>query len=112
MLFVALVLPAVVYGIRMAGDAGRMSERKITAVQLGESKLSELAATDEWRRGQTFGNFPEPWEDYEWKLVSEGWTEAGVTELRMEVTYTVRQRQQIIQLTTLVPEVEETEEAE
>jgi len=112
MLFVALVLPAAVYGIRMAGDAGAVSQRKITAVQLGESKLSELAATDEWRRGQNFGAFPEPWSDYQWKVVSEGWTEAGVTELRMEVTYLVRQRQQTLFLTTLVSEVEETEASE
>ena len=112
MLFVALVLPAAVYGIRLAGDAGTVSERKITAVQLGESKLSELAVTDEWRRGQDSGTFPEPWEDYEWRLVNEGWTEAGVTELRMEVTFTVRQRELQVRLTTLVPEVEETEAAE
>ena len=112
MLFVALVLPAAVYGIRMAGDAGTASERKITAVQLGESKLSELAVTDEWRRGQNYGTFPEPWEAYSWKLTNEGWTEAGITELRMEVTYTVRQRQQVIYLTTLVPEQEEAEATE
>ncbi len=109
MLFVALVLPAAIHGIRLAGDAGSISQRRITATQLGESRLSELAATDEWRRGQNSGTFPEPWEDYEWSVVSEGWTEAGVTELRMEVSFTIRQRRQTIQLTTLVPETEETE---
>ncbi len=112
MLFVAIVLPAAVYGIRMAGDAGTVSKRKIVATQLGESKLSELAATDEWRRGGTTGTFPEPWEDYDWKIESEGWTEAGVTELRIEVTYLVRQRRQMLTLTTLVPETEESVAAE
>ena len=60
MLFVTLVLPAAVYGVRMASDAGTVALRKITATQLGEAMLSELAATDEWRNGTPSGISPSP----------------------------------------------------
>ena len=109
MLFVSLALPAAVYGVRMASDAGTVAHRKITATQLGEAMLSELAATDQWRNGSPSGDFPEPWEDYEWKLTTEGWNEAGMTELLLEVKFIVRQREIYIYLTTLAPETDETE---
>lgn len=108
MLFVTLVLPAAVYGVRMASDAGTVAHRKITATQLGEAMLSELAATDEWRNGTPSGKFPEPWEDYEWQVTSEAWNEAGMTELLMEVKFIVRRREIYVYMTTLVPETQET----
>lgn len=108
MLFVTIVLPAAVYGVRMASDAGTVAHRKITATQLGEAMLSELAATDEWRNGTPSGNFPEPWENYEWSVTNEAWNEAGMTELVMEVKFIVRQREIYVYLTTLVPETQET----
>ena len=43
-------------------------------------------------------------------MTSEGWNEAGMTELLMEVKFIVRQREIYVYLTTLVPETEETEE--
>jgi hypothetical protein len=109
MLFVTLVLPAAVYGVRMASDAGTVALRKITAAQLGEAMLSDLAVTDEWRNGTPSGSFPEPWENYDWTVTSEGWSEAGMTELLMEVKFIVRQREIYVYLTTLVPETAETE---
>jgi hypothetical protein len=109
MLFVTLVLPPAVYGVRMASDAGTVAHRKITATQLGEAMLSELAATDEWRNGTPSGNFPEPWDKYEWRMTSEAWNEAGVTELLLEVKFIVRQREIYVYMTTLVPETDETE---
>ena len=109
MLFVSLVLPVAVYGIRMASDAGTVAQRKITASQLGEAMLSELAATDQWRNGTPSGNFPEPWDAYEWNLSSEAWHEVGMTELLLEVKFIVRQREIYVYLTTLVPETDPTE---
>ena len=109
MLFVTLVLPPAVYGVRMASDAGTVAHRKITATQLGEAMLSELAATDEWRNGTPSGNFPEPWDKNERRMTSEAWNEAGVTELLLEVKFIVRQREIYVYMTTLVPETDETE---
>lgn len=104
MLFIAIVIPAAIKGIRLAAEAGTLAERKSTALQLGESLLQEMIVTEEWRSSTGGGTFEEPWENYEWRIETGTWTEPGLQMLTLYVTFPIRQQPFEISMTTLVPE--------
>src|SRR6478735_6417980 len=45
LLFMAIVIPVAVQGLRIASRAGSLSERKAIAARLADSKLNELVVT-------------------------------------------------------------------
>jgi len=109
MFFMALVIPVAMQAITISSDAGSMAKRKSVAVQLGDALLQELAITDTWRTGNQSGQFEQPYEEYSWQIRNEPWHQQGLTQLSLEVEYLVRERPQIVVLTTLVPDEEATE---
>lgn len=109
MLFLGLVIPVAMQAVRIASDAGTMASRRSIATRLGDARLTELAITDEWRTGTQAGQFDQPYQDYRWEIRSENWTELGMMQLSMVVTFKVRQRDAQVILTTLVPETQTTD---
>lgn len=103
LLFMALVVPVVVQGLRVASDAGTLAARKDTATRLGDALLNELAVTEEWRNGSQSGTFPGPNESYEWVVESSTW-QSGVVQLDLLVTFPFRNGTHEVLLSTLVPE--------
>ena len=106
MLFLGLVIPVALQAVRIASDAGTMASRRTTATRLGDALLTELAITDEWRSGTQAGQFDQPYQDYRWEIRSENWTELGMSQLSMVVTFKVRGVDARVVLTTLVPETQ------
>lgn len=108
MLFLGLVIPTALQAIRISSDAGTMASRRAVATRLGDALLTELAITDQWRGGTQSGQFDPPYQDYRWEIRSENWTEQGMLQLSLAVTFRVRERAAQVLLSTLVPETQST----
>lgn len=109
MAFIGLVIPVAMQAITISSRAGTFASRKATAVQLGDALLQELAITDQWRSGSQSGQFEAPYADFGWQIQSENWDQQGMTQLSLQVEFLVQDQRYNVVLTTLVPEVEETE---
>ncbi len=110
MLFMAIVIPVVVQALLLANRAGITADRQRTAGRLASMKLTELALTDDWRDGETEGDFGEDWPQYSWSVEDGGWEEDTMRVLSIEVRFNVQGRQRSVKLATLVLDAEAIEE--
>jgi prepilin-type N-terminal cleavage/methylation domain-containing protein len=98
-----IVLPAAMQGISMCTAATVAARHRSEAAALGEAKLTELIATGDWQYGATGGDFGEDWPDYHWTSASGNWpSDTSLTQLELHVTWTSRQQDYDVVLTTLM----------
>src|SRR5260221_7474921 len=94
MLFMAIVIPVALQGLRIASRAGAVAGRKGVAVQLAESKLNELIVTGQWHNSGQGGACGAQWPGYQWTAKNESWGgDTSLNTLRLmtvEVTYPVQ----------------------
>src|SRR5277367_6233378 len=94
MLFMAIVIPVALQGLRIASRAGAVAARKGVAVQLAESKLNELIVTGQWHNSGQGGACGPQWPGYQWTVKNETWTgDTTLNNLRLitvEVAYPVQ----------------------
>jgi type II secretion system protein I len=103
LLFMAIVIPVAVQGLRIASRAGTMSERKAVAARLADSKLNELIVTGQWQSSAQKGTIQEGWQSYSWTLQSEPWAEDGAMRLvTVHVTVPVQGQDYDVAVSTLV----------
>ena len=110
LVLVAIVLPAAMRGISLALAIGSDTARRTEAIQLAESKLSELIATGEWQQdAELSGDFTEtPSGDtlestaFTWTATAEDWLDSTVKELTVRVMWEWRTHQKEVKLTTIV----------
>ena len=103
MLFMAIVIPVAVQGLRIASRAGTVSERKAVAMRLAESKLNELVVTGEWQSTAQKGTIQEGFRSYPWQLESEPWSEDSLMRLiTVHVTVPVEGQDYDVHVSTLV----------
>ena len=98
-----IVLPAAMQGISMCTAASVAARHRSEAAALAEAKLTELITTGDWQYGATGGDFGEDWPDYHWTCASGNWpSDSSMTQLEIHVTWTSRQDDHEIVLTTLI----------
>jgi len=98
-----IVLPAAMHGISMCTAASVAARHRSEAAALGEAKLTELIATGDWQYGATGGDFGEDWPDYHWTGASGNWqSDPSMTQLEVHITWTSRQDEHEVVLTTLI----------
>jgi type II secretory pathway pseudopilin PulG len=103
MLFMAIVIPVAVQGLRIASRAGVVSERKATAMRLAESRLNELVVTGEWQSTAQKGTIQEGFRSYAWQLESAPWAEDGAMRLlTVHVSVPVEGQDYDVHVSTLV----------
>lgn len=102
MIFMAILLPVVMQGLVLANRASVTAERKRMATHLGNSMLTELIATDQWRYAGNQGSFAPDHALYEWELIQSAWDQDDMQQLTLVVRYPVQGQTRRIQLTTLV----------
>ena len=102
MLFMAIVIPVAMEGLRIASRAGAVAGRKGVAVQLADSKLNELIVTGQWRNTGQGGTFGEQWPGYRWAIKNELWSEGAMRLITVEVTYPAQNQEYSVRLSTLV----------
>lgn len=108
MLFMAIVIPVALQGLRIASRAGAVAARKGVAVQLADSKLNELIVTGQWHNSGQGGACGPQWPGYQWTVKNDVWGgDTTLNNLRLitvEVTYPVQGQNYNVQLSTVVPD--------
>ena len=103
LLFMAIVIPVAVQGLRIASRAGSVAERKAVAARLAESKLNELIVTHQWSSTASKGTIQEGLNSYPWQLQTEPWAEDGAMRLlTVHVTVPVQGQDYDVHVSTLV----------
>ena len=102
MMFMAIVVPAAVEGLRIASAAGELATRKAEAARVAERELNEIAVTSMGGLTAQAGTIQEGGHDYHWTLHSELWPQDSMQLLTMDVAYVVRDRTYSTRLSTLV----------
>ena len=101
LLFLAIVIPAAVEALHVAGLAGEVAARKGTAVRLADRILNESIVTTNWNTGTQSGTVTEGYQDFRWKLTSQNWPVDSMQLLKVEVTYPAGGRDLYVRLSTL-----------
>jgi len=103
LLFMAIVIPVAVQGLRVASRAGSVAERKAVAARLAEQKLNELLVTHQWQSATQKGTMQEGWRSYPWYMQSEPWAEDGTMRLlSVHLTVPVQGQDYDVAVSTLV----------
>jgi hypothetical protein len=107
LLFMAIVIPAAVEGVRIANLAGQVAERKGTAVRIAQNHLSELKATGQWQGGILNGTVREGVHEYRWSARVAPWNQiqrapASLRLLSVTVSFVVQGRDFDVRVATLI----------
>jgi Tfp pilus assembly protein PilV len=68
MLFLAIVIPVAVGGLRIASLAGEVAARKAVAARIAERTLNEAVVTGQIQKGALAGTVTEGNSDYRWSI--------------------------------------------
>jgi opacity protein-like surface antigen len=102
LLFMAIVIPVALEGLRIASLAGQVGERKAAAARAAERVLSELAVTGSLPVGNDSGTILEGQHEYQWTVQSVAWLEDNaLQETTVRVVYFVQGREYEVTVTTL-----------
>lgn len=101
LLFMAIVIPVALQGLRISSRAGSLAERKREAVRVAERVLNESIVTTNWNKSALSGTIQEGDREYRWSLRTESWTESAMQLLSVEVTFPVQGEDHTVKLSTL-----------
>jgi type II secretory pathway pseudopilin PulG len=111
LLFMSIVIPVAVEGLRIASLAGTVADRKSQAVHVAQRLLDESLITTNWNKSSQAGTVTEGDRQYRWSLRSEPWSQDGRLYaprlLSLDVTYTVQGRDYSVRLSTLSPSTQQ-----
>src|SRR5277367_3582040 len=79
MMFMAIVIPVAVQGLRIASLAGEVGQRKIVAARIGNKVLNELKVTGQLQNSGQSGVVNEGGLQFNWSVRSQTWTENTAT---------------------------------
>ena len=102
LVFMAIVIPAAVHGLRIAGLAGQVAERKAVAARIAERLLNEQIVTTQGSQSTQSGTLQEGPYQYRWQMRNEPWDQDALRMLSMDVTFAVQGQDYDVRLTTLL----------
>jgi hypothetical protein len=107
LLFMAIVIPTAVEGVRIANLAGQVSARKTVATRIAQNYLTELKISGQWQRGAQNGIVEEGAIEYRWTAQVEPWTQiyrstGSLRLLTIRVFFLVQGREYDVQVSTLI----------
>ena len=103
LLFMAIVIPVALQGLRIASRAGEVAERKRDAARVAERILSEMIVTTNLNNSATSGRLNEAGRDYRWSMSTESWnpTDTTIQQMSVSVTFPVQGQDYSVRLSTL-----------
>ena len=102
LLFMAIVIPVAMQGLRVSSRAGELADRKREAARVAERVLNESIVTTNWNKSASSGVVQEGDREYRWSLRNESWTQSAMQLLSVEVAFPVQGEDHTVQLSTLV----------
>src|SRR6266853_1552542 len=101
LLFMAIVIPAAVQGLRIANQAGQVAVRKTEAARVAERVLNESIVTTNWDKSGLSGTVTEGMHEFRWQLRNEPWTQQPLRLVSVQVTFAVQGQDYDVRLSTL-----------
>jgi type II secretory pathway pseudopilin PulG len=102
MLFMAIVIPVAVDGLRVANLAGQVGERKAVAARIAERVLNEWIITGQTQTANQRGTVREGVLEFAWTIRVEPWNQDTMRLATAEVTYEVQGGTYDVHLSTLL----------
>lgn len=106
MLFMAIVLPVVLRGLRTASLAGELGQRKMVAARIGNKELNELKVTGQLRNTSAGGVVQDNGVSYRWQVKNEAWTGDAISQMTLAtltVSFPAQGKTYDVTLSTLLP---------
>jgi type II secretory pathway pseudopilin PulG len=107
MMFMAIVIPVAMQGLRIASLAGEVGQRKIVAARIGNRIMNELKVTGQLQNSTQSGVVTEGGLSYNWSVRNTAWTEdttSPMTLATLTVTYPAQGKTYSVVLNTLLPQ--------
>ncbi len=107
LLLMAIVMPAALQGLRVAGMAGEVGQRKMIAARIGNKVLNELKVTGQLRNTSQSGVVQDHGLSYRWTVKNQAWTEDTLSQMTVAtvtISFPVQGRNYDVRLSTLVPQ--------
>jgi len=101
MLFLAIVIPAAIEALHVAGLAGEVAARKGAAARIADRILNESLVTTNWNTGMQSGTVTEGAEAFRWTLSSRNWPADTMQLLTADVTFSAQGHDYSVSLSTL-----------
>jgi type II secretory pathway pseudopilin PulG len=102
LLFMAIVIPVAVEGVRIASRAGQVGARRAVATRIGDSVLNEQVVRSQSQTSAQNGTVQEAGVDYQWRTHSENWSVDQLTLLTVQVDFPVQGQTYNVLLSTLI----------
>jgi type II secretory pathway pseudopilin PulG len=102
MVFMAIVIPVAVRGLRVASLAGEVGQRKAAAARVAERVLNEMIVTGTYLGGSQRGVINEGALQYQWNMTAQPWTEDALQQINVQVFFTAQGKSYDVILSTLV----------
>ena len=107
LLFMAIVIPVAVQGLRVASLAGTVADRKTQATRVAERIINETLVTTNWSKSVQNGTMTDGDREFRWTLRNETWSQDGNLYapklLTVVVSYSVQSLDYSVRLSTLTP---------
>ena len=101
LLFMAIVIPAAVEALHLAGVSGMIAVRKANAVRVADDILNQSVASTNWFQAQS-GDVTQDGHTYHWTLRNEAWAaDSGLQLVTAEVNFSAQGRDYSVRLSTL-----------
>ena len=101
MLFLALVIPAAVEALHVAGLAGEVAARKSAAARVADRVLNESLVLTNWTGGNRSGTIQEGALEFRWNLTSQNWPQDAMQLLTAEVKFSAQNKDYSVKMCTL-----------
>jgi Tfp pilus assembly protein PilV len=101
LLFLAIVIPAVVEALHVAGRAGTVSIRRAVAARIAERMLTEATLYTNLSSTAQSGTQVEGAVDYQWTVTRENWVQSSLPQLTAEVRFLTQGQESLVRLSTL-----------
>ena len=102
LLFMAIVIPVAMQGLRIANLSGQVAERKSMAARLGQNLLSEVLVTGQQATSTQGGTVEEGPYQFRWQMRNETWDKEALRLVSIDVTFAVQGRDYDVRLSTLM----------
>lgn len=102
LLFMAIVIPVAVQGVRVASLAGEVGLRKKAAARIGQSILDEMRSSTQSQSAVTSGQVQEGSVSYQYSIRNETWSEDTMRLATVDVTFAVQGKNYDVRLSTLL----------
>lgn len=102
MVFMAIVIPVAVAGLRIASLAGEVGSRKAVACRVAERQLNEALITGQLNKSSQSGTVREGVIDYQWRISVEPSGLDSLSTATAKVTFLAQGREYDVNVSTLV----------